>query len=47
MLGGRVAETAPGTAITVSVKTKMVINRPAFFSPDDWREDLVIMMKPT
>jgi hypothetical protein len=43
--GGRIAETALGTALTLSVKTNMVINRPTFFCPDDWREDLVMMMK--
>ncbi len=46
MLGGRVAETALGAALRVRVKTKMIITRPTFFCPDDWREDLVIMMKP-
>jgi hypothetical protein len=45
LLGGRFAETALGTALTASVKTKMVISRPTFFCPDDWREDLVIMTK--
>jgi|SRR5467141_3838871 len=43
--GGRVAETALGTALRDSDKAKIVINRPTFFCPDDWREDLVMMMK--